>query len=73
MSPEVIQIVVPLTFIGICGLAGEILVQGRRDKTAEERLQMLLRGKRNRTAQKKPAWAVPMRGRERYLVLSTQS
>jgi hypothetical protein len=40
MSPEVIQIVVPLTFIGICGLAGEILVQGRRDKTAEERLQM---------------------------------
>jgi hypothetical protein len=40
MSPEIIQIVVPLTFLGICGLVGEILVQGRRDKVAEERLQM---------------------------------
>ncbi len=40
MSPEIIQIVLPLTFIGICGLVGEILVQGRRDKTAEERVAM---------------------------------
>jgi hypothetical protein len=40
MSPEIIQIVLPLTFLGICGLVGEILVQGRRDKTAEERLQL---------------------------------
>jgi hypothetical protein len=39
MSPEIIQIVLPLTFLGICGLVGEILVQGRRDKTADERLQ----------------------------------
>ena len=38
MSPEVIQIVLPLTFLGICGLVGEILVQGHRDKVAEERL-----------------------------------
>jgi hypothetical protein len=40
MSPEIIQIVLPLTFLGICGLVGEILVQGRRDKVAEERLQL---------------------------------
>jgi hypothetical protein len=40
MSPEIIEIVVPLTFLGICGLVGEILVQGRRDKVAEERLQL---------------------------------
>ncbi len=40
MSPEIIQIVVPLTFLGICGLVGEILVQGRRDKAAERRLQL---------------------------------
>ena len=40
MSPEVIQIVLPLTFLGICALVGEILVQGHRDKAAEERLQM---------------------------------
>ena len=40
MSPEIIQIVLPLTFLGLCGLVGEILVQGRRDKVAEERLQM---------------------------------
>jgi len=40
MSPEIIQIVLPLTFLGICGLVGEILVQGRRDKMAEERFQM---------------------------------
>ena len=40
MPPEIIQIVVPLTFLGICGLVGEILVQGRRDKVAEQRLQM---------------------------------
>lgn len=39
MSPEIIQIVLPLTFLGICGLVGEILVQGRRDKVAEGRLQ----------------------------------
>ncbi len=31
MSPEVIQIVLPLTFLGICGFVGEILVQGHRD------------------------------------------
>ncbi|MGO9115391.1 MAG: hypothetical protein ACLP9L_39775 [Thermoguttaceae bacterium] len=40
MSPEIIQIVLPLTFLGICGLVGEILVQGRRDRVAEERLQL---------------------------------
>jgi hypothetical protein len=40
MSPEIIQIVVPLTFLAICGLVGEILVQCRRDKTAVERLQL---------------------------------
>ena len=40
MSPEIIQIVLPLTFLGICGLVWEILVQGRRDKVAEERLQV---------------------------------
>jgi hypothetical protein len=40
MSPEIIQIVLPLTFLGICGLVGEILVQGRRDKVAEQRLQL---------------------------------
>jgi hypothetical protein len=40
MSPEIIQIVLPLTFLGICGLVGEILVQGRRDKVADERLQL---------------------------------
>jgi len=40
MSPELIQIVLPLTFLGVCGLVGEILVQGRRDKVAEERLQL---------------------------------
>jgi len=40
MSLEIIQIVLPLTFLGICGLVGEILVQGRRDKVAEERLQL---------------------------------
>jgi hypothetical protein len=39
MSPEILQIVVPLTFLGICGLVGEILVQGHRDKVAERRLQ----------------------------------
>ena len=40
MSPEMIQIVLPLTFLGICGLVGEILVQGRREKVADERLQL---------------------------------
>ena len=40
MSPEIIHIVLPLTFLGICGLVGEILVQGRRDKVAGKRLQM---------------------------------
>jgi hypothetical protein len=40
MSLEIIQIVLPLTFLGVCGLVGEILVQGRRDKAAEERLQV---------------------------------
>jgi hypothetical protein len=40
MSPEVIQIVLPLTFLGICGFVGEILVQGHRDKVAEERLHL---------------------------------
>jgi hypothetical protein len=40
MSPEIIQIVLPLTFLGMCGLVGEILVQGRRDKVAAERRQM---------------------------------
>ncbi len=39
MSLEVIQIVLPLTFLGVCGLVGEILVQARRDKGAIERLQ----------------------------------
>ena len=40
MSPEIIQIVLPLTFLGVCGLVGEILVQGHRDKVAEERCRM---------------------------------
>jgi len=40
MSPEIIQVIIPLTFLGICGLVGEILVQGHRDKAAEERLQL---------------------------------
>ncbi len=53
MSPEIIQIVLPLTFIGICGLVGEILVQGRRDKMAEERIAMnASRKERPRSAQK---------------------
>ena len=39
MSPEIIQVVLLLTFLGICGLVGEILVQCRRDKVAGERLQ----------------------------------
>ena len=46
MSPEIIQIVLPLTFLGICGLVGEILVQGRRDKAAENVCRCPLRGKR---------------------------
>jgi hypothetical protein len=40
MSPEILQVILPLTFLGVCGLVGEILVQGRRDKSAEERLQL---------------------------------
>jgi len=40
MSPEIIQIILPLTFLGICGLVGEILVQGHRDKAAEEHLRL---------------------------------
>ena len=40
MSPEIIQFVLPLTFIGICGLVGEILVQGHRDKAAKERVEL---------------------------------
>jgi hypothetical protein len=39
MSPEFVQIVLVLTFLGICGLVGEILVQGRRDRAAEARLR----------------------------------
>ncbi len=39
MTPEIIQIVLPLTFLGVCGLVGEILIQCRRDKAADERLQ----------------------------------
>jgi len=39
MSPEIIQIVLTLTFLGICGLVGEILVQGYRDKAVDERLK----------------------------------
>ena len=40
MSPEIIQVVLTLTFLGICGLVGEILVQGHRDKVTGERLQL---------------------------------
>jgi hypothetical protein len=40
MSPEIIQDVLLLTFLGICGLVGEILVQGRRYKVAEARLHL---------------------------------
>jgi hypothetical protein len=40
MSPEIIQIVLPLTFLGVCCLVGEILVQCRRDRAAEGRLQL---------------------------------
>ena len=32
MSLELVQILLPLTFLGMCGLVGEILVQGRRDQ-----------------------------------------
>jgi hypothetical protein len=39
MSSEIIQVVLALTFLGICGLVGEILVQCHRDKAAEARLQ----------------------------------
>ena len=52
MSPEIIQIVLPLTFIGICGLVGEILVQGRRDKATEERLQLPSRKEGSHAARK---------------------
>ena len=30
MSLELIQFVLPLTFLGVCGLVGEILVHDRR-------------------------------------------
>jgi hypothetical protein len=50
MSPEIIQIVLPLTFFGICGLVGEILIQGHRDRAAEERMQLLVAGNKKREA-----------------------
>ena len=40
MPPEIIQIVVPLTFLGILGVAGEILVHCRRGKLAEQRVPL---------------------------------
>ena len=32
MSLELVQIILPLTFLGVCSLVGEILVQGRREQ-----------------------------------------
>jgi hypothetical protein len=32
MSLEAVQIVLTLTFFGVCGLVGGVLVQGRRDE-----------------------------------------
>ena len=40
MPLEVVQIVLPLTFLGLCGLAGEILVQARRDRASREHSQV---------------------------------
>ena len=33
MSPETLQVLLPLTFLGICCLVGEILVQCHRDRS----------------------------------------
>jgi hypothetical protein len=40
MSPEIIEIVLLLTFLGICCLVGEILVQCRRDRAAQDRFEL---------------------------------
>lgn len=32
MSLDLVQIIFPLTFLGVCSLVGEILVQGRREQ-----------------------------------------
>ena len=34
MSPETLQVIFPLSFLGICCLIGEILVQCHRDRSA---------------------------------------
>ncbi len=40
MSPEMIEIVLLLTFLGICCLVGEILVQCRRDRAEQDRFEL---------------------------------
>lgn len=34
MPPEIIEYVLPLSFLGICGLIGEIIINGHRDRVA---------------------------------------
>ena len=38
MSLELVQVLLPLTFLGVCSLVGEILVQGRRDRLSRDDL-----------------------------------
>jgi len=53
MSPEFIQVVLILTFLGICAMVGEILVQGHRDKVADERVDYPVSRKSVRRAARK--------------------
>jgi len=40
MSPDIIEIIMPLTFFGVCCLVGGILVESRRERAVEEQLHM---------------------------------
>jgi hypothetical protein len=46
MSPEILQIIFPLAFLGVCFLVGEILVQGHRDRVAAGQVQPRQRSRR---------------------------
>jgi hypothetical protein len=34
MSPEILEVIFPLTFLGVCCLVGQIIVQCHRDRSA---------------------------------------
>jgi hypothetical protein len=52
MSPELLQLVLPLTFLGVCCLVGQIVVQSHRERIATEVWPHPPRRKRCETSKK---------------------